>query len=377
MADETYGYYEDEFWGSVEQAQRGHLLRGGGMGKEVADVREDLRDSFSRLSLVFDRGPGHGSRSVSDTTPSEDLSGGILDQFNLDVDGAGGEEIILAGVATLDSAAKIVAAMNVQFRASSVELIRRCEAMWDGAQYTVVGPYHIDGSTMSVVITDGAANSCAAALKIGVANGGTETVGVQSTTLTPAGSVGTDSVTNDSGVAGATASAALDQLDGDIGGLDSDDIANASGVAGATTSAALDQNATDIGINAAAILAMEQVVGAVASVDLKDPGTTDYTIALTGTAGKKLVPTKVAIELDAGVLVTGDGKIKIGLSLGGEEVLAELTLTGQTAVGEVFIATPADGVRDVDADATIHVQVSGPDSGTSGEATVTVIGYEV
>jgi len=54
------------------------------------------------------------------------------------------------------------------------------------------------------------------------------------------GSVGTDDVSNDSGVAGATATAALDQLATDIGALGSDDIANDSGVTGATASAALD-----------------------------------------------------------------------------------------------------------------------------------------
>lgn len=51
---------------------------------------------------------------------------------------------------------------------------------------------------------------------------------------------GTDDVANDSGVAGATASDALDALYTAIGALGSDDIANNSGVAGATVSDALD-----------------------------------------------------------------------------------------------------------------------------------------
>jgi len=52
--------------------------------------------------------------------------------------------------------------------------------------------------------------------------------------------IGTDDVVNDSSVAGATASDALDNLASDISGLDSDEVANASGVAGANVSDALD-----------------------------------------------------------------------------------------------------------------------------------------
>ena len=54
------------------------------------------------------------------------------------------------------------------------------------------------------------------------------------------GGVDTDGVANVSGVAGATCSLALDQLNGDIGGLDSDAIADASGMGLASVSAALD-----------------------------------------------------------------------------------------------------------------------------------------
>lgn len=63
---------------------------------------------------------------------------------------------------------------------------------------------------------------------------------VDASNLTPApGALGTDDITNDSGVAGATCSDAIDQLATDIGALDSDAIANASGVAGVTVSDAL------------------------------------------------------------------------------------------------------------------------------------------
>ena len=57
---------------------------------------------------------------------------------------------------------------------------------------------------------------------------------------------GSDDVVNDSGVAGATVSAALNQLNTDVGALGTDDITNDSGVTGATASAALDQLASDI-----------------------------------------------------------------------------------------------------------------------------------
>lgn len=68
------------------------------------------------------------------------------------------------------------------------------------------------------------------------------------------GSIGTDDVTNQSGVAGATASDALDTLDSDIGALagvvgalTSGDIGNASIVAGTTVTDALDN--LDINVN--------------------------------------------------------------------------------------------------------------------------------
>jgi len=150
--------------------------------------------------------------------------------------------------------------------------------------------------------------------------------------------------------------------------IGSDDIANDSGVTGTTISDAIDQLDTDLG---------DRIEGSVAAVDLKDAGATDYTIALGGTTGKRFVPTKVAVRCKTATALTGDAKIKIGTALGGEQVAAEITLTGLNVVDEVYVATPADGVRAVAADATIHVQVSSPDSGTSGTADVSIIGFEV
>lgn len=61
-----------------------------------------------------------------------------------------------------------------------------------------------------------------------------------------AGDYDSDEVDNASGVAGATVSDALDQLDTDIGGLGSDDIANDSTVTGTTVSDALDTLAANV-----------------------------------------------------------------------------------------------------------------------------------
>lgn len=65
---------------------------------------------------------------------------------------------------------------------------------------------------------------------------------VTAANLTPAaGALGTDDITNDSGVGGSTCSAALDQLASNIGALDSDVIANASIiVTGVTVTDAID-----------------------------------------------------------------------------------------------------------------------------------------
>ena len=62
------------------------------------------------------------------------------------------------------------------------------------------------------------------------------------------GSIGTDDVSNDSGVTGATASAALDNLAAAILGLSSDDLGNDSGVAGATITNALDTLSSSDGV---------------------------------------------------------------------------------------------------------------------------------
>lgn len=75
----------------------------------------------------------------------------------------------------------------------------------------------------------------------GGGGGGVSSFNTRTGAVVPvAGDYGSDDITNDSGVAGATVSDALDQLEADMGALDSSDVSNVSTVAGATVTAALD-----------------------------------------------------------------------------------------------------------------------------------------
>ncbi len=111
------------------------------------------------------------TQAVSDSgvNPATDLSGGTDNKFNINVDGAGAVEIAL----TLADCTNYTEISN--------EIMRACRAA--GIRVTVyylTDHYSIRGDSRdgaSVVITDAAANNCADDLKLGIANGGSETPG--------------------------------------------------------------------------------------------------------------------------------------------------------------------------------------------------------
>jgi len=210
MAEE-HGHYDDRFFGDSEYPNRPHLLRGGGMGKEVYDVREDVGDAFSRVALEIDKGIGYGGLSISDATPSEDISGGANTDFGISVNGDAVEQVSLANVATLDSAAKIVAAINTALKKLANENNRAAKAYWYGGRYVISGPYDPDDPAgASVVISDGLANNVAANLKIGLANSGLEQTGSLSMVVDSLAGVGpSPSAYGSENIAGAATTAAV------------------------------------------------------------------------------------------------------------------------------------------------------------------------
>jgi len=173
-----HGQYDDRFFGVSRYPVRPHLLRGGGMGKEVYDLREDIADSLTEVAWEIDKGTGHGGISGSDLTPSTNISGGTDNQFGISVNGDAVEQVILANVTTLNTAALIVAAINAALAKLTGTDNSSAKAYYYGGRYIIVGPYDPDDpAAASVVISDGLANNVADDLKIGLANGGGEFTG--------------------------------------------------------------------------------------------------------------------------------------------------------------------------------------------------------
>jgi hypothetical protein len=121
-------------------------------------------------TVIFEATAG---TSVSAEAPSTDLSGGTDLKFNISVDGDTAEEVTLVA-ANCNTGENIATEMQTQIR----------DLGGNKANVTVVygsGVYTISsgtaGTSSSVVITDASADNAADDLKLGVANGGTETAG--------------------------------------------------------------------------------------------------------------------------------------------------------------------------------------------------------
>jgi len=185
---EEFYYYVDRFWAEWEYPQRQHLLSSGGLSGEVRDIREDIADAMTRIAWESDKGMGYGGMSMSDVTPSTDISGGADDQFGISVNGDAVEQVILADVATLNTAALIVAAINTALKSLTGSNNKAAKAYYYGGRYFIAGPVDTSApGTEAVVVSDGLANNVADDLKLGLANGGTEELGSLSQRFDSAG----------------------------------------------------------------------------------------------------------------------------------------------------------------------------------------------
>lgn len=117
-------------------------------------------------------------RSMSGTNPSTDISAGPGFKFNVTINGDGPHLVQLPAWQVLKDGNAIATAIENGVRgviATDPELnnaFRQARAIYAEGQYWIVSGLH--GDTSSVVITDSGADNIAVALKLGVANGGSE-----------------------------------------------------------------------------------------------------------------------------------------------------------------------------------------------------------
>ena len=117
---------------------------------------------------------GTSGTSTSAGSPSTDISG-VTNPASLTVALNGTTATVVSFNPTgLNSGALIAAALQVAIRAAFPWAVGLTVTY--GATYVITSPGSY-GTAASVVVTNGTPNDCAAALKLGVANGGTEVVG--------------------------------------------------------------------------------------------------------------------------------------------------------------------------------------------------------
>lgn len=125
--------------------------------------------------------------SVSASSPGTDITGiGVTADFGISIDGVASANVTLT-TAGLNSGTLIAAAIQVAVRALASSVNARYYKAYSeftcDYNTTVAGKYHCKagdhrGALSSAVIIAGALADCAATLKLGVANGGTEHVGI-------------------------------------------------------------------------------------------------------------------------------------------------------------------------------------------------------
>jgi hypothetical protein len=96
----------------------------------------------------------------------------------------------------------------------------------------------------------------------------------------------------------------------------------------------------------------------------------NHAVALPLPVGVSCLPSRVVVSCNA--IMTGDSKIKVGTSAGGEQILAETTLTGLTAVGTSLVVPLSGVLPRLAGNATVYVRVSGVDTSVGALATVRV-----
>jgi hypothetical protein len=104
----------------------------------------------------------------------------------------------------------------------------------------------------------------------------------------------------------------------------------------------------------------------IAGINMKDAGGTDYSGTLPGDGSKTFAPTIAIFTCRTATALNGDVQVRIGLSLGGTEILPATALTGLDAVDETYVVQMAGHFDAIPDNSTIHVQVSTADSGTAG-----------
>jgi hypothetical protein len=136
-----------------------------------------LRTEVSRGTFSVPR-IGTQGKSIGDTAASTDISAGTDKKFKIALDGGSAIDVELT-LAGLTTGTAIAAEMETKINAAmlAAALDARVWVLFDGGDdhYEVYSQF--TGLTSAVVITDATADNVADDLKIGVANGGTESVG--------------------------------------------------------------------------------------------------------------------------------------------------------------------------------------------------------
>jgi hypothetical protein len=114
----------------------------------------------------------------------------------------------------------------------------------------------------------------------------------------------------------------------------------------------------------------------ITGIDLKDGGTTNYSAALGGDGNKTFVPTTVIFTCRTASALSGDVQVRVGTSHGGTEVMGDTTLTALDTVDESYIVQLSGVKGPIANNATLYVQVTSADTGTSGTMDATIEGRE-
>jgi hypothetical protein len=126
-------------------------------------------DGNDTVTFAATRGTSAGA-----TSPSTNISGGTDNKFLVSVDGSGPQEIALT-LTGLTSGAAIATAIQQAIRALEGDEFDAVTCVYGSTKYTITSGTAGTGS--SVVVTDAPAANLADDLKLGTANGGTETAG--------------------------------------------------------------------------------------------------------------------------------------------------------------------------------------------------------
>lgn len=121
---------------------------------------------------------GTQGKSVSSALAITDISGITDNKFNIDIDGEGVVEVTLANVAATATDIAIELETKINEAYANANKDGRVWVIYNVSSYEIYS--QTTGSNSSVVITDALTDNIADDLDLGLANGGTETVGTDS-----------------------------------------------------------------------------------------------------------------------------------------------------------------------------------------------------